>query len=148
MSFALLHQSKNKAADSKISMPPKRSAPHHHINNLAMDSYESINHLQRMIGNQAVQRLMSTNVAFNFAKIDIQLKLKVSQPGDPYEQEADLISDKVMHTSEPQLQHTSACGAGYPKCQTRQLIREHERLQTNRLQSSDIGQIVAPLIVH
>jgi hypothetical protein len=39
---------------------------------------------------------MSTNIPFNFAKIDIQPKLKVSQPDDIYEQEADRVADQVM----------------------------------------------------
>jgi hypothetical protein len=101
MSFALMHQSKNKAADSKISTSAKRSPSHHHdhINSLAMYSHDSIIHLQRTIGNQAVQRLMANNVPFNFAKIDIQPKLKVSQPGDIYEQEADRVAEQVMRIS-------------------------------------------------
>jgi hypothetical protein len=65
-----------------------------------MDSHDSIIHLQRTIGNQAVQRLMRSNVGFDFAKIDIQPKLKVSQPGDVYEQEADRVAEKVMRMSE------------------------------------------------
>ena len=97
MSFALVHHNKNKTADSKTSMAPAKPSPHHHINNLAMDSDDSIIHLERTIGNQAVQRLMSTNVPFNFAKIGIfQPKLKVNQPGDAYEQEADRVADQVM----------------------------------------------------
>ena len=101
MSFALVHQSKNKTVDSDVSMLPKRFPHHHdHINNLSMDSRDSIIHLQLTFGNQVVQRLMSTNVPFNFAKIGIlQPKLKVSQPGDAYEQEADRVAEQVMRMS-------------------------------------------------
>ena len=50
MSFALMHQSKNKNADSKISTPSKRS-PHYydHNINLTRNSHDSITHLQRTI---------------------------------------------------------------------------------------------------
>jgi hypothetical protein len=49
---------------------------------------------------------------------------------------------------EPQLQRACACGGGCPKCQTGQLGQEHERLQTKRVGSSDLGQTAVPPIVH
>src|SRR5262245_47319011 len=49
--------------------------------------------LQQTIGNQAVQRLIQSH--------QIQTKLKISQPGDQYEQEADRVADTVMRMSEP-----------------------------------------------
>ena len=49
---------------------------------------ESIMLLQRTLGNQAVQEL--------FASGALQAKLKISQPNDKYEQEADMIADQVM----------------------------------------------------
>src|SRR5207253_2021013 len=42
----------------------------------------------RAFGNQAVQRLLRSRM--------IQAKLKVSTPGDKYEQEADRVADAVM----------------------------------------------------
>lgn len=54
----------------------------------------------------------------------IQPKLTVSQPGDPYEQEADRVADQVMRMPEPALQRTCAtCAAGSascPKCEESQ----------------------------
>lgn len=47
--------------------------------------------LQRLIGNRAVSQL-------------IQAKLKVSQSGDVFEQEADRIADAVMRMPEPSVQ--------------------------------------------
>jgi hypothetical protein len=44
--------------------------------------------LQRTIGNQAVQRLIKSGT--------LQAKLKIGQPGDKYEQEADRVADAVM----------------------------------------------------
>jgi outer membrane protein OmpA-like peptidoglycan-associated protein len=78
----------------------------------------------------------------------IQTKLAINKPGDQYEQEADRLSQQVMRMPEPQLQRACACGGGCPKCQAEQPGREHERLQTKRVQASDTGQIAAPPIVH
>jgi len=50
--------------------------------------------LQRTIGNQAVQRLIKSGT--------LQAKLKIGQPGDKYEQEADRVADAVMRMPEPQ----------------------------------------------
>ncbi len=52
---------------------------------------DNILFLQRTIGNQAVAKL-------------IQAKLKVGQPEDQYEQEADRIADQVMTMPEPETQ--------------------------------------------
>ena len=48
--------------------------------------------LQRTIGNQAVQRLIKSGA--------LQTKLKIGQPGDKYEQEADRVADAVMRMPE------------------------------------------------
>lgn len=50
-------------------------------------------HLQRTLGNATVQRLYETG--------QIQAKLKIGQPGDKYEREADSVADRVMSMSEP-----------------------------------------------
>ncbi|WDT74075.1 MAG: DUF4157 domain-containing protein [Candidatus Manganitrophus sp.] len=84
-------------------------------------------HLQRTVGNQAVQRL--------------QAKLTISSPGDLYEQEADRIAERVMRTPAPRLQRACACGAACSKCQTKPL-------QTKRIESGDSEQTTAPPIVH
>lgn len=55
--------------------------------------------LQRTIGNQAVQRLFKSGV--------IQAKLRIGQPNDIYEQEADRVADEVMRMPEPQVQRQS-----------------------------------------
>jgi hypothetical protein len=51
--------------------------------------------LQRTIGNQAVQGL--------FASGRIQAKLKISQPNDKYERQADRVADQVMRMPEPEV---------------------------------------------
>lgn len=45
-------------------------------------------HLQRTIGNQAVQRMFQSGI--------IQTKLRIGKPKDMYEQEADRVADQVM----------------------------------------------------
>lgn len=55
-------------------------------------------HLQRTIGNQAVQRLFESGV--------IQAKLKIGNPNDIYEQEADCVAEQVMRMPEPAIQPT------------------------------------------
>ena len=50
--------------------------------------------LQRTIGNQAVQRLIKSG--------NLQTKLRVGQPGDRYEQQAERMADTVMNKPEPQ----------------------------------------------
>lgn len=59
-------------------------------------SADSIRFLQRTVGNQAVSRLMKSGA--------LQAKLRIGQPGDKYEQEADRVADVVMRMSEPGMQ--------------------------------------------
>jgi len=108
----------------------------------------SILHLQRTIGNQAVQRWLQNNpeehdallsgtnsphFGHDFSRIPvrsptvvggIQTKLAINMPGDEYEQEADRVADQVIPS------------------------QEHERLQTKRVRASGTEQAVAPPIVH
>src|ERR687885_699911 len=55
---------------------------------------------QRALGNQAVQRLLLTGT--------LQAKLRVGQPNDAYEQEADRVADTVMRMPEPEVQRQRA----------------------------------------
>lgn len=101
MSFTLAHQSKtNKAGDAKTSTPTRHSS-HHRINNLDRDSPDSILYLQQAIGDHAVQSLMRSSTGFDFGKIGIQPKLKISQLGNAYEQEADTVAEQVMRMAIP-----------------------------------------------
>ncbi|TFG42384.1 MAG: DUF4157 domain-containing protein [Bacteroidia bacterium] len=49
--------------------------------------------LQRTAGNQAVQRMIKSGA--------LQAKLRIGQPGDTYEQEADRVAEQVMRMPEP-----------------------------------------------
>lgn len=53
-------------------------------------------HLQRTIGNQIIQKLLKSRV--------IHAKLKMGQPGDKYEQQADRMAEQVIHVPDPKVQ--------------------------------------------
>jgi hypothetical protein len=61
--------------------------------------------LQRTIGNQAVQRLIQERrIRVQGSGVRIQAKLKIGQPNDIYEQEADRVAEQVMRMPEPGIQ--------------------------------------------
>jgi hypothetical protein len=128
-------------------LTPAKPSPHACINNLVMDSHNSIINLQNTIGNQAVERLIRSNIAgFDFAKIDIlQPKLKVSQPGDTYEQEADRVAEQVMYMPETKLDRAFPY-TGCIENLMEQQDKKHKPLQTKR-ELRDTESISAPLIV-
>src|SRR5258705_5966953 len=68
---------------------------------------QSLVRLQTSVGNQAVGRA-------------IQAKLRVGEPGDQFEVEADRVADQVMRMPEPSVQRACACGGTCDDCQ------EHE----------------------
>lgn len=83
-----------KIPEAKIDNPSKaqRTDFYHSINS----PIDHIMFLQRTVGNQAVRRLFKSGV--------IQARLKIGQPGDIYEQEADRVADMVMRMPEPGIQ--------------------------------------------
>ncbi|MCD4677527.1 MAG: hypothetical protein K8S18_16270, partial [Desulfobacula sp.] len=83
---------------------------------------ERILFLQRTMGNQSVQRLIKSGT--------LQAKLKIGQPGDKYEQEADRVADAVMRMSEPGVQ--------------RQVEPEEEEEET--FQAKPLAEEITPLV--
>jgi hypothetical protein len=77
--------------------------------------------LQRTARNQAVSRLMRSGA--------LQAKLRIGQPGDVYEQEADRVADEVMRMPEPGVQ--------------RQVEPEEEE---ETLQSKPLANQITPLV--
>jgi hypothetical protein len=57
-------------------------------NNNDTNTNNTLIHLQQTMGNQIVQRMIKSK--------EIQAKLRVSQPSDPYEIEADKVAEQVM----------------------------------------------------
>ena len=78
--------------------------------------------LQRTIGNQAVQRLIRSGT--------LQAKLRIGQPGDKYEQEADRVADAVMRMPEPGVQ----------------LQIEPEEEEEEKLQAKPLARQITPLV--
>ena len=120
-------------------------------------------HLQRTIGNQAVQRLLqsktedledvslnsaSPRFAHDFSRIpldakapaEIQPKLMVNSPDDKYEREADLVADQVMRMPQPQLPGTC------PKCANKKVGQD--QIQTKRDRSAGPHEAEVPSGVH
>ncbi len=60
--------------------------------------------LQQTLGNQAIQRLYKSG--------KLQAALKIGQPNDPYEQEADRVADRVVRMPEPGTVEISAQSNG------------------------------------
>ena len=87
MSYALASQIKVGDEGNKASILTKRSYHEGGANILTDTPQKSVIHLQQTIGNQVVQRLIRSNARNNGTKTSIQTKLKISQPGDMYEQE-------------------------------------------------------------
>jgi hypothetical protein len=61
---------------------------------------DNILFLQKTAGNQAIQRMLKSGA--------LQAKLKIGQPNDKYEQEADRVANQVMRMPEPRVQKKSA----------------------------------------
>ena len=103
MSFANTQISKNKTANSnRLSLPERSSNSFYRRddNFVRKDYCNPLIDLRRTINNQEFQNLLPREGGFDFAKIGIfQPKLRISQPGDEYEREADKISEDVMRMS-------------------------------------------------
>ena len=82
---------------------------------------DHILYLQRTAGNQAVSKLMKSGA--------LQAKLRIGQPGDVYEQEADRVADAVMRMPEPGVQ--------------RQPIEDEEEEQ---IQTKPVTEQITPLV--
>ena len=64
--------------------------------------------LQRTIGNQAVSKLIKSGT--------LQAKLRIGQPGDVYEQEADRVAEQVMRMPDVSEAKDTRIQRKCPKC--------------------------------
>ncbi len=96
--------------------------------NIVPDANNGISGLQQAAGNLAVQHLFRNGA--------IQAKLTINQPGDKYEQEADMVAKQVMRMPDPRSQ---VSGQVSGKTQTAQVKRkcveceEEETLQAQQV---------------
>jgi len=95
--------------------------------------------LRQSLGNRGMQGLLRAGV--------IQAKLRVGQPDDSHEREADHVADQVMRMPASPLRIACACGGECPKCRTSHPDPEQVRVQPKRVASGDPGQSTAPPIV-
>lgn len=90
---------------------PKQTCPNSCKRNTSYSSSgtptDRILQLQRIAGNQAVQRLIKSRA--------LQAKLRIGQPNDIYEQEADRVAEQVMRMPDPVLQRKCAKCNKYEK---------------------------------
>jgi hypothetical protein len=88
--------------------------------------------LQQSIGNRAVQRFIQSHY--------IQAKLQVSEPGDPYEQEADRMADTVMRMPAPPANHQSLPVTSVTGPQAQRKCDQCEEDDKAKLQRKEQGQ--------
>jgi len=79
----------------------------------SVSPYEQVIHLQKTFGNQVMQRLFKTGI--------IQAKLRIGQPNDIYEQEADRVADQVMRMPDTTVVSDRSSVVGKGKGSTIQL---------------------------
>jgi hypothetical protein len=97
LSFQFVHNNKTSNASQEKQHTSFASSKHFSDKELPIHTYFSssflhpIHGLQQTVGNQAVQKLVRSDI--------IQAKLKVSHPNDVYEQEADRVAEQVMRMS-------------------------------------------------
>ncbi|MGD8590011.1 MAG: DUF4157 domain-containing protein [Chromatiales bacterium] len=97
--------------------------------------------LQRKYGNQIVQRLLQTGA--------IQAKLRIGQPDDKYEQEADRFADQVMHMPGPSVTDQSHSNFSNQTPVIPLKCTECNEQVNRELSSGDKEeQVSAPSIVH
>ena len=103
-------------------------------------SNKIINHNQKnqyfktqTIGNQIIQKLIKSGI--------IQPKLKISQPDDPYEREADRVADQIMRMSIPQEKKIQRKNCS--SCQMKDDKKKEDELKISRKPSSNNSNLTA-----
>lgn len=109
--------------------------------NTALQQTSAFTQFQRTLGNQALMRLLRAGT--------IQAKLRVSQPGDADEIEADRAAEQVVAATHgsPKIQRKCACfGSGSPcaKCADEETDTIHRSVNSPLLSSSTLALQRAP----
>jgi len=107
-----------KPVPKRFKVVQTKKSEHDGTSNAPIDHIMS---LHQTLGNHAVQRLFESGT--------IQAKLKIGQPNDKYEQEADRVADAVMRMPEPQVQR-----------------QNEEDEEEEMIQTKPIGDQITPLI--
>ena len=127
----------------------------------------SILRWQRMIGNQALQRVVQTDADGLHARLTatvtrrdvggtpviggaakgVQRTLAINAPGDGYEQEADRVAEQIVGMPEPPVQRKCACGGAPGAAAECECATKHPSLQRMSVDAAGPGGF-APPIVH
>jgi hypothetical protein len=83
-------------------------------------------------------------IPLHAAPLGPQTKLKVSTPGDEYEQEADRVAAQVMRAPDARLQRACACGGDCSKCKSAGKDDEHKHVMRARANNAAESVSVAP----
>jgi hypothetical protein len=109
-SIIYMMRMKETASGKEVAAKSNSNVPKNFNNDYHWMTLHSLIQLQKTIGNQAIQRFVSSNnihsgiSSSNHKEVairNIQTKLKVSKPGDVYEQEADRVAEEIQRKSEP-----------------------------------------------
>lgn len=84
------------------------------------------------------------------------MKLATSEPGNPYEREADTVAEQVLRMPQPGLEHSRSCAGGCLRGQLEQPAREYEpassgqplHQHTRRFMESRFGHDFSQVRVH
>jgi len=96
-------------------------------------SADSILFLQRTVGNRAVSRLIRSG--------GLQAKLRIGQPGDVYEQEADRVADAVMRMPELGVQRQEEPEEEEETLQAKSLVEEITQLVQKQVEPEEDDEI-------
>ena len=116
-------QKKAEAKAASIALYRPRSAIH--------PTHSGVGQLQKAIGNREVQRLYKAGI--------LQTSLKIGQPNDGYEQEADRVAEQVMRMPEPLVQKKCRCSSGGQPCA--KCAEEKEKLNIRRKTDSSATSV-------
>lgn len=98
------------------------------VSQVADSPAEQVLFLQRTIGNRAVERLIRSG--------GLQAKLRIGQPWDKYEQEADRVAEQVMRMPEPNVQLKRSCPFAKGSCTEKEKILQTKEVSGKTTQSS------------
>lgn len=130
---ATRHEKPSAAISSKGNQKLRRTSVNNRFNNLLNFHFDSLRergfYQNQKHDNRSQQKSYRSSVKFRFA--NIQTKLRVSEPGDIYEQEADHVADQVMRKSV-----NSEVNTIYRKCSS--CKEEEERMKISRKDTTSI----------
>lgn len=104
-------------------------------------------------GSSSVFPKSKTFLRLNSRALPIQAKLKIGQPNDKYEQEADRVAEQVMRMPEPELQQSSQADtnhggikSGFSASNAGVDVQRQQEKEEELIQAKPLAQQISPLI--